>query len=243
MMLHEIKTFMMVNVTITLPVYNEEEIIIRNTEKLIQFLDELKLNLQYEILIVDNGSNDSTKEKGEFLEKKFPQKVRFFHLEKKGVGLAFKKAIQEAKHGNLISLDMDISTDLTFIPECLKLLETESIVIGSKKLGSQERTLFRKTASNIFIYLVKLLLGLDFHDYSIGAKGYKKEDIIEEIKGIDNGSSYVVELIYFVKAKGKRLKEIPVYCHDVRKSKFNILNEAIYRFKNLMKLWLQERVL
>jgi glycosyltransferase involved in cell wall biosynthesis len=231
----------MSNATIVIPVYNEEEIIVGNTESLVHFLD--KSGSGYEILICSNGSTDGTLKKGRFLEEKFPGKVRFFHLEKRGVGLAFEKMVKEASFNNIISVDMDLSIDVDFIPKCLTLLSDHSIVVGSKKLGMQKRSFFRLLASNTFIFLVKSLLGLDFHDYSIAAKGYRKNDIMERLSRIDHGSSYVIEIIYFVKQKGLRIIEIPVYCVDTRKSKFNIYNEVIYRFKNLLKLWFSERVL
>lgn len=227
------------NATIVIPVYNEEDIIAENTEKLVNFLD--KLDGRYEVVICSNGSTDSTPEMGRELEQKFPEKVRFFHLEDRGVGLAFEKMVNEASHDRIISVDMDLSVDLSFIPICMNLLNKNSIVIGSKRLGEQRRSSFRLLASTIFISLTKILLGLDFHDYSIAAKGYRKGDIIEKLSEIDHGSSYVIDVIYSAKKKGLKMKEIPVYCHDVRKSKFNIYQESIYRLSNLLRLWFRER--
>lgn len=231
----------MKSASIIIPVYNEEEIITENTEKLVKFLDGL--GVEYEIIIYSNGSTDSTAEKGIGIEKKFPKKVRFFHTDERGVGVAFRNAVLQASYNNIISVDMDISIDLNFIPKCLNLLEENSIVIGSKKLGTQKRSFFRLLASEIFIFLTGFLLGLDFHDYSIAAKGYRKSDIIENLSKIDSGSSYVVEIMYFSKLKNLKMIEIPVFCEDTRKSKFNIYNESIYRLKNLLKLWIRERAM
>lgn len=231
----------MKSASIIIPVYNEEEIITENTEKLVKFLDGL--GMEYEIIIYNNGSTDSTAEKGTGLEKKFPKKVRFFHIDKRGVGIAFKNAVLQASFDNIISVDMDLSIDLNFISRCLDLLETNSIIVGSKKLGTQKRSFFRLLASEIFIFLTRFLLGLNFHDYSIAAKGYRKSDIIENLSNIDSGSSYVVDIIYLSKLKNLKMIEIPVFCEDTRKSKFNIYNESIYRLKNLLKLWIRERIM
>lgn len=220
--------------TVIIPVYNEEEIIIQNTEKLIKFLDGLEK--PYEILICSNGSTDSTLEKGEVLEKKFPKKVRFFSIAKRGVGLAFKKTVKEASYNNLVSVDMDLTTDLKFIPDAFGLLKKYDIVIGSKQVGKQQRSIFRIFISSVFIFLVKHLLGLKFSDYSIGAKAYRKDVIEKWIDGMDYGSSYVIELVYYAKKMGYRIIEIPVFCDDRRKSRFNLYYEIFYRFKNLLKL-------
>src|SRR5208282_5615434 len=156
--------------TVFLPVYNEEEILVANTEKLLQYLDSL--HEPYEVLIGSNGSVDATPQLGEALEKRYPQ-VRFFHMPEKGPGNAFRKAAELMEFGSLISLDMDLSVALHFVPEALKLLEHYDIVVGSKKLGIENRSLYRRLGSGLFIAYSKWL-GLPFDDYSLGAKAYRK---------------------------------------------------------------------
>lgn len=227
--------------SIIIPVYNEEEIIVKNTEKLIKFLD--RLSTPYEIVVCSNGSTDSTVEKGKYLEKKFPGRLKFLSIDKRGVGLAFREAVRSSSYKNMISIDMDLSTDLNFILKGLKLLEEYDIVVGSKQTGSQRRPFLRKFISNSYIFLVKILLGLDYSDYSIGGKVYKKNKILRYMDRIDSGSSYVANIIYLLKKNKGRIKEIPVFCHDTRKSKFNLFNEITYRFKNLLIFWFRERIL
>jgi len=227
--------------SVIIPVYNEEEILERNIKRLINLLDKRKE--KYEILVIDNGSTDKTYEIGKKLEEKFRGKVRFFHIPKKGVGLAFKKAVENALFEKLISVDVDLTIDLNFIPECLKLLEENSIVIGSKKVGKDSRSIVRKFISDTFIFMTRCLLRLKFSDYSIGAKGYIKSDIVNYLNYVDRGSFYVIPLTYFVKRKGKNIKEIPVVCFDKRKSRFNLLHEIFYRFKNLIIFWLKVKCL
>ena len=77
---------------------------------------------------------------------------------------------------------------------------------------------------------------MPYKDYSMAAKAYKKEAIINHIEKVDYGTSYVIDLIYFAKKDKKKIIEIPVSCFDKRKSKFNILHESLYRLKNLIKL-------
>ncbi len=229
--------------SVIIPVYNEEEIITQNIKKLIDFLDGLDgLDKQYEIIICSNGSTDSTDEKGKRLEKEFPKKVKFLSIPKRGVGLAFKEGIKNAAYNNIISIDVDLTTDIRFIPEALEMLEEYHIVIGSKKVGKQHRSFFRVLLSGGFIFLVRILLGMGFQDYSIGSKAYKKDVIERWIRDIDHGSSYVIEIVYRAKESGYRIVEIPVFCEDTRKSKFNLKSEIFYRFKNLLKLFYNVRV-
>ncbi len=226
--------------SVVVPVYNEEEILVENTEKLVNYLDGLEVS--YEIIICSNGSTDSTDTLGRKLETDFKGSVRFFSIPKKGVGRAFKKMVAESSYEKIVSIDMDLTTDIRFIGEALDLLNENHIIIGSKKVGSQKRTIFRTLLSGGFIFLVRALLGIAYTDYSIGAKAYKKGVIEKWISRIDYGSSYVIELIYYAKSEGYKIKEIPVFCDDQRKSRFNLSHEVIYRFRNLLRLWFNVRL-
>jgi glycosyltransferase involved in cell wall biosynthesis len=226
--------------TVVVPVYNEEKIIEENTERLAVYLDSL--DIPYEIIICSNGSSDSTDTLGKKLETEFNSRIRFFSISKRGVGLAFKKMVAESTYENIISIDMDLTTDIRFIGEALDLLKENHIIIGSKKVGSQKRTIFRTLLSGGFILLVRVLLGIAYTDYSIGAKAYKKGVIERWISRIDYGSSYVIELIYYAKKEGYNIKEIPVFCDDQRKSRFNLSHEVLYRFRNLLRLWFNVRL-
>ncbi len=219
--------------SVVIPVYNEEKIIERNTKRLVGFLDRMKT--PYEIIIADNGSTDRTAEKAAKLAS---SRVRFISVNKKGaVGWAFRNAVLATRYDNIVSVDMDLSVDLNFIPRCVEQLKENSIVIGSKITGVQRRPMIRKFASAVFILMTRLLLGLKFSDYSMSAKGYKKADIIKAVKHVDKGSSYVIELIYFAKSSGLKIKEMPVSCNDMRKGKFGFVDEIFYRLRNLITLW------
>src|SRR3989338_4594801 len=181
-------------ISIIIPAYNEESIIGKNTERLIEFLDEK--NLECEIFLCNNGSTDNTLRIANQLAKKY-KKIKVISILEKGVGTVFKKAVKLAKYNNIISQDIDLSTDLNFIPNALKLLKKYDIVIGSKKMGSQKRSFLRTIPSTVFIFLVRLFLNLPYRDYSMAAKAYKKEVIINHINKVDYGTSYVIDLIYF----------------------------------------------
>ena len=227
--------------SVLIPVYNEEAIIEVNTTRLIEYLNGL--GRPYEILICSNGSTDNTDVIGRRLESENPGRVRFFSLKNRGVGRAFKKMISESGSDMLVSIDADLTTDLSFIDEALKGLEENDIVIGSKQVGSQRRSIGRKLLSGGFILLVKLLLGMGYSDYSIGTKAYKKSAVQQWIRGIDYGSSYVIELIYYAKSAGLPISEVPVFCDGRRRSRFNLAQEVFYGFRNLIRLWYRARVM
>ena len=209
-----------------------------NTERLLAFLDGL--GREYEVIIGSNGSTDSTTALGVDLSRRF-KPVTFFHIPERGVGLAFREFVRRARHPLLMSLDMDLSVDLSFVPTALDLLDTHDIVVGSKKLGKQRRSLFRRLASELFLRAVRLLLGIAYEDYSIAAKAFRVATLRRFIDRIDVGSSYVLEICYLTHRAGGRVIQVPVSCEDWRASKFNLLHEAFYKYRHLLRLWLRYR--
>jgi len=223
--------------TVGIPVLNEEAILVPNTERLLHFLDGL--GREYEVIIGSNGSTDSTTTLGADLSRRFPR-VSFFHLPEKGVGLAFKEFVRRAKHPFLVSVDMDLSVDIGFVAKAVELLETHDIVVGSKKMGNQNRTLFRRLGSDSFLQATRLLLGLTYDDYSIAAKAFRVDVLRKFIDRVNEGSSYVLEICYLTKLRDGRITQVPVTCEDWRQSKFNLWHEAFYKYSHLVRLWLRE---
>jgi glycosyltransferase involved in cell wall biosynthesis len=221
--------------SVFIPVFNEEKLIIQNTEKLMEYLNSL--NTSYEIIIGSNGSTDRTPVLGRELETKYSN-VRFFHINEKGPGSALKKAIPIVSHENIISVDMDLTVDLNFIRMSNALLTDYDLVVGSKRMGAQKRSFLRKIASASFIFCAMIFLGLSFDDYSLAAKAYKKKVLEKCIDKIEGGTFYVIEVLYYASKNNYTTVQIPAPCDDRRKSKFNLLNEGFYRFGKLFKLWL-----
>ena len=228
--------------SIVIPVYNEQEILEKNVLRLAGFLK--KIEKSFEIIIADNGSVDATPEIAGKLEKKFSF-IRYIRINERGVGLAFKQAIKKAKYEQVVSLDADLTIDFeNFIRECRQLLEKNfDVIVGSKKAGIQQRRLWRKIASDVYIFLTRLLLGLNFSDYSIGAKAFKKSKIIRFAKDFDAGSFYVIQALYYGKKAGLKMIEVPTRVSDTRKSRFNIIHESLYRLTQLIHFFLKERLM
>ena len=225
-------------VSVFLPVYNEEAILIKNTDTLRRFLETL--NVSYEIIIGSNGSSDGTCRLGEELQRRNPH-VRFFHLPESGPGAALKAAIDLMRYEAVVCLDMDLSSDLRFVTESLKLLATHDIVLGSKKMGTESRSLLRRAGSDVFIACSRWLLGLPFDDYSIGAKTYRKTVLQRYRHAIDRGTAYVQWIVYLAYRDHLKITEVPLSCEDFRASRFNLIREGSYRFSHLFELWWSSR--
>ena len=227
-------------VTIFIPAYNEEALLATNIDRLRAYLKDRGIT-DYEIILVSNGSTDRTVEIARDCALG-REDLQVLVLDRRGVGRAFKEGVRRARHERLICLDLDLTVDLGFIESAAALLATADIVIGSKQTGAQQRSWFRRLASATFIACARCLLGVEFTDYSIGAKAYRKKIVQSYLRMLADGSAYVVQLIAWAKRDGAGITEIPIWCEDLRKSKFNLPREGVYRFGSLFLLWFQERV-
>ena len=225
--------------SILIPVYNEEKCLVPNLLKLLVFLRDRGLNA--EIILGSNGSTDSTVYLGRLLQEADPERIRFFHLKKRGaVGDVFRQTIRMARSPLLISLDMDLSVDLDFIPRAVGLLDRYDIVVGSKQAGSQKRSTLRKFGSGLFVLCAQALLNLKYDDYSLGAKAYRIGKTACLANGISRDTNYVLDLICRGSRAGLPMTVLPVGCRDFRKSRFNLVTEAFVRFSHLFGLWLRQ---
>ncbi len=219
--------------TLILPAYNEEKILKANVEKLTVYLTPICSD--YEIIIVSNGSDDSTENIGTALQESSSQ-VKFFSLPKRGVGRAFKKGISQSQYDRIIFMDADLSSDLSFIKESNQLLDKYVLVLGAKIKGLQNRGFMRKMGSCVFFLSVLTVMGLKYVDYAPGAKAYQKDFLMKYFEYIDDYTSFVLNLTFVGTVKKEAIVEIPILCEDLRKSRFNLYKEAISKYRGLFSL-------
>jgi len=230
----------MLDYSVFIPVYNEAAILESNARRLLAYLGGL--GQSYELIIGSNGSDDGTVEIGQALARELPA-LRFFHLPLKGPGRAFAHALTIYKGQALITLDMDLAVDLEFVPQALELLATHDVVVGSKRQGRQERSLWRILGSGMFISAARVLMNLPFEDYSLGAKAFSRPVLTRFADAVDTHTAYITNLLFCARRAGLPMVELPVRCADNRASRFNLGHEAAYRLAWALRLFWQGRVL
>ena len=223
--------------TIIVPVFNEEEILITNVERLITY--NLLLKTSFEIICVSNGSTDNSAALGQQLQSQLAH-FKFISLPERGVGRAFRHGILEAKYDNIIFMDADLSADLAFINKADQLLADHVLVLGTKIGGLQNRSLFRKIGSFVFYLSVLGLTGLKYTDYAPGAKAYQKKFLKKYFRYIDDATSFVLNLTFLASVKHEPVAEIAIACDDRRQSRFNLWHEAASKYRGLFSLKLAQ---
>ena len=106
--------------TLFIPLYNEEDVVEKNTRLLATFLKDR--NIAGEIILGSNGSTDATPEIISRLSEENAA-VKSFHLAERGPGSAFVKGIEMASNEFVASQDADLAVNLDFIPLALDLLD------------------------------------------------------------------------------------------------------------------------
>ncbi|MEF3279754.1 MAG: glycosyltransferase [Elusimicrobiota bacterium] len=216
-----------------IPTYNEKD----NIEKLINEI--IKVNSELQIVVVDDNSPDGTSN----IVLDISAKNKNIHLikrEKKlGLGTAhiagFLYAEKDLKTDYVITMDSDFSHNPSIIPEIIRTLKENDVVVGSRYTEGGEvidspfvRRLISKTAN----FLTTYLLGLKVKDATSGFRGYK----IEALKKIDynnifsDGYSFLVELVYRLSILNDvKIKEIPIRFVDRKAGKSKISKKEIFK--------------
>jgi len=220
------------SVAIIIPVYNEEKTIGKIIQKTLN-ADTCGLNKQ--VIVVDDGSSDSTKKQLESIENKNIKLIN--HLKNLGKGAALKTGFKYASGDIIIIQDADLEYDPNEYKNLLKpILEQQAdIVYGSRFIGDKpHRTLFfsHYLANRMITFLSNLLTGLNLTDVETCYKVFKKS-VLNKIKLKENGFGFEPEFTAKAAKNKFRIYEIGIsyYGRDYTQGKK-------IRFKDgLQTLW------
>ena len=227
--------------SLIVPCYNEGKKLKKNIDKIVTFMEETFL-VEYEILIVNDGSTDNTIDDVLQLKEEYPNIVRLIHYkDNKGKGYAVKRGILDACGDFLIFMDADLSTDITAIPEAVKELEKFPIVIGSRRMKESEitevQTGVRKIMGTGCKTYTNIKLGLNLSDTQCGFKGFHT-NIAKQIaeKMTINHWAFDAEMLYIAKLNGIAVKEIPVKWENDSDSRVSPYSASMEFMKDLGKI-------
>jgi len=123
-------------ISIVIPIYNEEAILSQSVYDLVQGCDVH--DISYELILCENGSNDRTVEIAEKLCAELPS-VRLLHYPAPDYGGALNAGIQSSRGKNIICFEIDFY-DIPFVEIANVMLKKYDAVIGSKRSpGARDR--------------------------------------------------------------------------------------------------------
>ncbi len=185
------------------PVYNER----RSLDVLIaEVSDVFSAHCQdYELIFVDDGSNDGSREELRALSKQY-NKVRVICLDKHlGKTAALRAGFAESRGEVIITMDSDMQDDPSDIPGLIqKLGEGYDLVCGWRVRRKGVR--IRKVFSDIFNAVVSFIAGVRLHDINCGIKALKA-DVAKNIQLYSSLHRYIPVLAH---VKGYKVCEVEV---------------------------------
>lgn len=203
-------------VTIIFPVLNEKLRLESGITRTVEYLQKIAFE-DYEIIIVDNGSEDETPQIAAALVEKYP-KVQYERINIRGVGAAFRRGV-ELSHGDVVGyMDIDLSTNIKHLGEAIHIFDTQkeiAYINGSrfaKQSDTKGRKWYRKITSQGLLILLKLFLGMKSTDAICGFTFVRREQALSLVEGCsdDNGWFYMIEFLLRAEKRGIRILDYPV---------------------------------
>ena len=228
------------SVEIVIPVYNEESDLERSVTTLRDYLSVLNPVWTWRITVADNASTDGTLAIARELAARWPGEVGFVHLDQKGRGRALRRAWAESAADIVTYMDVDLSTDLSALPQLIDALRTGAdIAIGSRLMRGSKvtRGMKREVISRIYNLIIRASHGTGFHDAQCGFKGLTRRAVRELLPLAQDQAFFLdTELLLLAEGKGYRVAEIPVTWTDDPDSRVRIFRTAWEDLKGLWRL-------
>ncbi len=167
------------DVSIFIPVYNEEESLLILQDK----IDNVFVNKEtkYEVIYVDDGSRDKSYEilKAIAAEKDYVKVVKF--RRNHGQTAAMSAGIDAARGKVLIPMDSDLQNDPVDIPRLLEKIDEGYDVVSGWRKNRQDTFINRKLPSMIANKLISWISGVSLHDYGCTLKAYRAE-VLKDVR-------------------------------------------------------------
>jgi glycosyltransferase involved in cell wall biosynthesis len=229
-------------VTIVIPVYNEESILYAAVVELIEKLKTFQTS--YEILLSENGSKDRTREIGHSLEREYPQ-VRLLTSDEPNYGKALRAGIEDARGRFVVCDEIDIC-DTGFHKRALEALtfDQADMVVGSKlhRESKDKRPMSRHAATMIITGMLRVLVGFKRTD-THGLKAFNKDRVLPVVKRcIVDKDLFASELVIRAERMELRVLELPVDLEEKRVTSIKLVKRVPNVLKNLAKLFWAIRI-
>jgi glycosyltransferase involved in cell wall biosynthesis len=197
----------MPSLSIVLPAYNEEANVVAAVEEVSQVAQRLKID--YEIILVNDGSRDRT---GELARAELGPRIPNFrlveHFPNRGYGGALKAGFAAAAKDLIVFIPADKQFKFDEVDLLLaKLTPTMALVSGWRV--QRQDNLIRRLNGLGWNTVVALLFGRTIHDIDCGFKLFRRE-VLNHIHVESNGAMIDTEMLAEMKARGYQMTDVPV---------------------------------
>lgn len=237
--------------SIVIPAYNEEQRLGPALARIREYFAGRSFgSAGIEIVVVDDGSSDSTARVAQDFARGMPSLRLLSNGENRGKGYSVRRGMLEARGRIALFTDADLSAPIEESDKLFAAIEAgNDVAIGSRALDrsliSAHQSRFREVAGMIFNGLVRLFTGLPFHDTQCGFKAFARERcrIVFEQQRVDR-FGFDPEVLFLAQRHGLRTVEVPVrWAHDPG-TKVHLFRDSLLMFRDLIYIrwnWLLGR--
>ncbi len=208
----------MMDISVVLPILNEEE----NLEELYSRLTDTlsKLDLEYEIIAVDDGSTDRSFEVLRQINERDPRLKAIKFRRNFGQTAAMSAGFDHAQGDVIITMDSDLQNDPADIPRLLEKLDEGYDVVSGWRADRKDKFLSRRLPSLLANKLIVKMTGVKLHDFGCSLKAYRKE-VIDNINLYGEMHRFIPALASLVGAEIAEM-EVTHHARKYGKSKYGI---------------------
>jgi len=196
--------------SVIVPVYNEADTVAELIDRVLAV--ELK-PIEREIIVVNDGSTDETREVLDRIQRERPDVVQVYHHEKnRGKGAAVRTALEHASGDVVITQDADLEYDPQDYPRLLALFDNPDVqvVYGSRNLGKNPRSSWTfYWGGRLVSWVANLLYGSNLTDE---ATGYKllRTDLMRSLDLESEGFEFCPEVTGKLLRRGVHIHEVAI---------------------------------
>jgi len=199
------------DISIVVPLYNEEESLTELTTWIYCIADEQ--NLKYELIFIDDGSSDNSWKIIKKLSEEFTAIKGIRFRQNYGKSAALHCGFQQAEGEVVITMDADLQDSPDEIPVLYEMIKNEGfdMVSGWKKI--RHDPIGKKIPSKFWNFMARIVTGIKLHDFNCGLKAYRNETV-KTIEVYGEMHRYIPVL---VKREGFNKIGEKIVCHHERK--------------------------
>lgn len=195
-------------ISVVIPALNEEESIGEELRKIKETMD--RAGMEYEIIVVDDGSTDNTAR----IVEEFGYVELIRHDANRGYGEALKTGIRKARNETVVVTDADGTYPVEVIPElCQHMVEYE-MVVGART-GPVVRIPFLRRPAKWFLGRVASYLAeRRIPDLNSGLRVFKKDVVLHYFPILPPGFSFTMTITLAMITNGHPVKYVPINYHE-----------------------------
>lgn len=216
-----------IKTSIIIPAYNEE----RGIEKVIADVKKY-LNQEYEIIVVNDGSTDKTKQ----IIEKISEINTIHHPENLGYGAALKSGIRQAQGKYVLIIDADGTYPIESISDLITHKGNYDMIVGARTGSKIQIPALRKPAKWFLGLLANYLTGVKIPDLNSGLRLMKTDVVKKFFYLLPNSFSFTVTITLALLTNNYQVKYLPInYYKRKGKSKISPIKDTIRFIQLILK--------